>query len=72
MEINTKKLICPKCSSSNAKIINYLGVRCIVCKKCGYDESKQYEVYPEDKKSQKVKGRYTPYKVGGFGRVKKQ
>ena len=65
------KKICPKCKSSNAKIIDYGGVRCVVCRKCGYDESKQYEVFPEEKKSQKEKGRYTPYKAGGFKRTKK-
>ena len=65
------KKICPKCKSSNAKIIDYMGVRCVVCRKCGYDESKQYEVFPEEKKSQKEKGIYTPYKAGGFKRTKK-
>ena len=39
-------------------------------KNCGFDESKQYDVYPEGKKSQKAKGNYTPYKMGGFGRTK--
>ena len=63
---------CPKCSSNNVKIINYMGVKCIVCNNCGFDESKQYDVFPEEKKSQKAKGQYTPYKVGGFRRVKKQ
>ena len=60
------KKICPKCESSNAKIIDYMWVRCVVCRKCGYDESKQYEVFPEEKKSQKEKGIYTPYKAGGL------
>ena len=67
----TKK-ICPKCASSNVKIINYIGVKCAVCGNCGFDESKQYDVFPEEKKSQKAKGKYTPYKVGGFKRVRKQ
>jgi len=71
MKKNIKK-ICPKCSSINIKIINYMGIKSIVCDNCGFDESKQYEVFPEDKKSQKAKGRYTPYKVGGFKRVRKQ
>jgi len=67
---NKKK--CPRCNSNEVRIIDHMGIICIVCNNCEYDESKQYEVYPEDKKSQKVKNRYTPYKVGGFGRVKKQ
>ena len=62
---------CPKCKSSNVKIINYMGVKCVKCNNCGFDESKQYEVYPEEKTSQKEKSRFTPYKVGGFGRDKK-
>ena len=65
------KKICPKCGSSKIKIINYMGVKCVVCSDCGFDESKQYDVFPEEKISQKAKGTYTPYKVGGFGRVKK-
>lgn len=47
-----------------------MGVKCIVCNNCGFDESKQYDVYPEGKTSQKEKGRYTPYKAGGFKRTK--
>lgn len=63
---------CPKCKSSKIKTINYMGVKCVVCSNCGFDESKQYDVFPEEKKSQKAKGKYTPYKVGGFNRTKKQ
>ena len=66
------KKACPQCNSNNIKKINYLGVNCIVCKDCGFDETKQYEVYPDEKVSQKAKGRYTPYKAGGFKRTKKQ
>ncbi|HJO01379.1 MAG: hypothetical protein QF655_01970 [Candidatus Woesearchaeota archaeon] len=67
--MNAKK-ICLKCKSSNIKLISYMGVKCIVCNNCGFDESKQYDVYPEGKTSQKEKGRYTPYKAGGFKRTK--
>ena len=62
---------CPKCNSNNIKVTNYLGIKCIVCKNCGYDDTKQYEVYPEEKVSQKAKARYTPYKTGGHKRTKK-
>ena len=62
---------CPKCASSKIKIIDYMGIKCVVCKNCGFDESKQYDVFPGEKKSQKAKGKYTPYKVGGFKRTKK-
>jgi len=61
---------CPKCNSGKVKLVDYLGIKCIVCNDCGFDETKQYEVYSE-KKSQKEKGMYTPYKAGGFGRAKK-
>ena len=66
------KKSCPKCKSSNVKLIDYLGVKCVICKKCGFDESNKYEVYPEQKISQKAKGRFTPYKTGGHKRTKKQ
>ena len=48
-----------------------MGVECIICNNCGFDESSQYEVFPEEKKSQRAKGKYTVYKAGGFGRTKK-
>ncbi|MFH0867696.1 MAG: hypothetical protein V1831_00105 [Candidatus Woesearchaeota archaeon] len=62
---------CPKCKSSNVKIVDYMGVKCIRCNDCGFDETEQYDVYPEEKTSQKEKGRYTVYKAGGFKRTKK-
>ena len=62
---------CPKCNSNKIKIIKYMGVECIICNNCGFDESSQYEVFPEEKKSQRAKGKYTVYKAGGFGRTKK-
>ena len=68
MKIKNK---CPKCKSDKIKLINYLDVKCIICSECGFDESKEYDVYPQEKKSQKAKGKYTKYKIGGFGRAKK-
>jgi len=62
---------CPKCSSDNVKIADYLGIKCVICENCGFDEKSQYEVYPEGKKSQKAKSRYTPYKAGGHKRASK-
>ena len=55
---------CPKCGSKNVKFINYLGIKAIKCSSCGFDESFVYEVYPEQKTSQKAKGEYSPYKTG--------
>ena len=62
---------CPKCNSTDIKISNYLGIKTVKCNDCGFDESSVYEVYPEQKASQKAKGRYNPYKVGGSRRTKK-
>ena len=61
---------CPKCNSDKIKIIKYMNINCIVCSNCGFDESSQYEVYPEEKKSQKAKGKYNVYKAGGPKRTK--
>ena len=61
---------CPKCKSPNVRIEEYQGIDCIVCNDCDYDESQQYEVYPEHKTSQKAKGKFTPYKAGGNKRTK--
>jgi len=57
-----KNMRCPKCSSTDVKIINYLGAKVKVCNKCGYDERDVLEQYPEDRTSQKAKGRYNMYK----------
>ncbi len=63
---------CPECGSKNIKHYNYLGSKVIKCSNCGFDEATIYEVYPEQKTSQKAKGRYTPYKVGGKQRIRKK
>lgn len=62
---------CPKCGSANIKFKNYLGIESIKCNNCGFDESNIYEVYPEQKTSQKAKGSYTVYKKGGSQRTRK-
>ena len=64
------KKYCPKCNSNKIKIIRYMGINCIVCDNCGFDETESYEVFPEEKKSQVEKGRYSPYKAGGHRRSK--
>lgn len=66
-----KKKKCPVCKSDNIKSIDYLGVKCILCLDCGFDERKHYAVFPEEKVSQKEKARYSPYKSGGGKRAKK-
>ena len=63
---------CPKCDSASIKIYNYLGIEAIKCKDCGFDERSQYEVYPEQKTSQKAKAGHSPYKAGGPRRASKK
>lgn len=63
---------CPRCRSANIRIVDYLGMSCIICNDCNYDERQQYDLYPEEKTSQREKGRFTPYKVGGGRRVAKR
>lgn len=62
---------CPKCKSRNVKTIRYRGVDCIVCDGCGLDERDIYEEHAGERRSQKAKGRYSPYKAGGKGRAKR-
>ncbi len=63
---------CPKCFSRDIKIANYLGVKTVKCRDCGWDETTVYEVYSQQKTSQKAKGRYSPYKTGGKQRTRKK
>ncbi|MBI2541426.1 hypothetical protein HYV80_01840 [Candidatus Woesearchaeota archaeon] len=63
---------CPKCGSDNAKLIRYLGIKVVKCSSCGFDESAVYEVFPEQKASQKAKGNYSKYKTGGSRRTAKR
>ena len=62
---------CPRCFSDDAETVEYLGVQCVVCRNCGFDETALYEVYPEERGSQREKGKFSPYKAGGSGRVRK-
>ncbi|MBI2559021.1 hypothetical protein HYW20_06905 [Candidatus Woesearchaeota archaeon] len=63
---------CPKCGSADAKRVKYLGITAVKCNNCGFDESSVYEVYPEQKTSQKAKGRYAVYKTGGPQRARRK
>tara|TARA_Y100000310_G_C20663819_1_gene806326 strand:- start:1325 stop:1537 length:213 start_codon:yes stop_codon:yes gene_type:complete len=70
MKFEKPSNVCPQCSSENIKVIDYMGVKCKVCSECGLDERNLYEVYPEEKTSQKEKGKFSPYKAGGGKRGK--
>lgn len=63
---------CPKCGSRNVKAQTYMGIKVVKCGNCGFDESLLYDVYPEEKKSQKAKGKYSVYKAGGSRRTMKK
>ena len=63
---------CPKCGSDNTKLLKYMNIKTIKCNGCGFDESSQYEVYPQQKTSQKAKGSYAIYKAGGNRRTRKK
>lgn len=60
---------CPKCGSDDVKLYNYLGIKTIKCNNCGFDEGAAYDAVPEQKTSQKAKGRYNVYKAGGKRRT---
>ncbi len=64
-------MICPKCGSKAVKFYNYLNIKVLKCSKCKFDERSLYDVYPEQKTSQKEKGKYTKYKIGGSQRTMK-
>ena len=62
---------CPKCGSKDIRIQSYMGIKILKCSNCGFDESMLYDLYPEEKKSQKAKGKYTVYKTGGSQRTRR-
>lgn len=55
---------CPRCKSTNVKIINYLGTTAMFCNQCSYDERSEFDESPQQKTSQKAKGGYAKYKTG--------
>ena len=63
---------CPKCSSFNVEPYLFQSVEVIKCNNCGFDEGEELEQFPTEKTSQKAKGKYTKYKVGGSGRAIKK
>ena len=69
MDMTNKK--CPQCDSENIRQVDYLVIKAVICSKCGFDETKEYNVFPEENKSQKAKAEYNPYKQGGKARTRK-
>jgi len=55
---------CPKCGSKEVEIVDEeMGF--IKCKKCGFDELEEDMDFSEERKSQREKARYSPYRVSG-------
>ncbi|MEK6950705.1 MAG: hypothetical protein AABX13_03195 [Nanoarchaeota archaeon] len=60
---------CPRCHSRNVKVVDEeLGL--LQCQKCHYNELEEATV-PETRKTQREKGKYSPYQQGGKRRVQK-
>lgn len=58
------KTECPKCKSKHIDAVEIMGVKCLICLTCGYDESEEIlDVYPESRGGKGGKG--NPYKRGG-------
>lgn len=62
---------CPKCKSENIKLVDYLSIKAVKCNDCGFDETNEYEVFPEQRETQREKTKFTPYKKGGKARTRK-
>lgn len=61
---------CPKCESDDVSVVTYLNIECVICNTCGFDERDELESTPEGRSSQKAKGQYSKYKVGGPRRIR--
>jgi len=60
---------CPQCRSEVVDVTRHNGLVFLHCRRCGYDDA-LHEVVPGQRTSQREKGRYSPYKAGGKGRVR--
>jgi Zn ribbon nucleic-acid-binding protein len=62
---------CPKCNSTDVEVIDEeMGF--IKCRKCGFDELEEDLSSSEERRSQREKARYNPYKAGGGARGRKK
>ncbi len=66
-----QKKYCPRCKSDNVRLVEYMGIQCMVCNDCGYDERQMYDINPGERSTQREKTRFTPYKTGGGKRTLK-
>ena len=61
MDTKNKIIKCPKCGSTNIKFKNYLGIESIKCNNCGFDETELYEVFPEQRETQREKAKFLQF-----------
>ena len=67
-----KPLSCRMCTSTDIEVAEHDDEFFAKCHRCGFDELDiEEDFFPEEKVSQKAKGRFTPYKTGGKARSKK-
>lgn len=62
--IQNPVLICPRCNSTKLKKYLYMGFVCFKCLNCKYDSCSDLDFVPEQRTSQREKGRFSPYKAG--------
>ena len=62
---------CPKCSSTDVEVID-AEMGFIKCKKCGFNELEEDLSSFEERRTQREKARYNPYKAGGRERGRKK
>jgi len=62
---------CPKCDSQDVVFEEQQGVKFLLCKACGYDESVMYEVYSSERSTQREKRKHSPYRTGGGQRTRR-
>lgn len=60
---------CPKCKSTDVTVHEDEGLSFVTCNSCDYDELEEF--YPSERTSQREKARYSPYKAGRKGRIRK-
>ncbi len=61
---------CPKCRSSDVKIKEG-GLAFVHCNRCHYDELEEEVAEESSRSTQREKGKFSPYKTGGYRRTKK-
>ncbi|MEK6901668.1 MAG: hypothetical protein AABX37_04955 [Nanoarchaeota archaeon] len=62
---------CPKCRSSDVKVISEGELSFSHCNRCHYDELAEEIVEESHRNSQREKEKFSPYKAGGSARTKK-